>query len=91
MSVKQGEYDVSATASYPATPQFEATFEPRSIAIINMDEDDAVFVSFDGTTDHAHLAAGATISFEHQQEKQIWLKRDGAGSAPTNVQIIAER
>ncbi len=89
MSIHQAEVDVFGVASYPATAQVIVPFQPREILIVNMDTSDDVFVSLDGTTDHAHLLGGDSVKFT-QTVKKIFLKRGAVGTTPTNVQVISE-
>lgn len=91
MSVFQQIVDVSGTAAFPTTPQVTVPFQAKSISVLNEDlgtSDDA-FVSFDGQNDMGHLIPGATIQYG-QRVTRVWLRRGAVGTAPTNIQVIAE-
>ena len=91
MSVHSEIVDVSGTAAFPATAQIEILFEPRRIVVTNEDASDDAFVSLDGTTnDEVHLTASASISFEFQRVRKVWLRRGVVGTPATNVQVVAE-
>ena len=56
------------------------------------DSTDDAWVSFDGSTDAAHMVPGTPdqrLVF-NQRVTKVWLKRGAAGAAPTNVQVMAE-
>lgn len=91
MTIKRIEVDVFGVAAYPNDPQLLLDFEPRSIAVINMDQsiNDDVFVSFDGSDDHGRLLGGASLEYRSPTRK-VFLKRGAVGVSPTFVQVIAE-
>ena len=72
MSVFQQVVDVSGTAAFPATPQVEIPFEPKSIVIVNNDPTpgDDVFLSFDGVEDHAQVFGADGVTFVHDSTIQ---------------------
>jgi hypothetical protein len=84
--------DVSGTAAYPASPQVTIPFIPKTITVVCEDSTDDAWVSFDGSTDAAHMVPGTPdqrLVF-NQRVTKVWLKRGAAGAAPTNVQVMAE-
>ncbi len=91
MTIKRIEVDVFAQPAYPNDPQLVLEFEPRSIAIINMDQaiGDDIFVSFDGGVDHGRVKGGGSLEFRSPTRK-VWLRRGAVGVSPTPVQVIAE-
>jgi hypothetical protein len=95
MAIFRSVVDVSGTSSYPGTPQVTIPFIPRTIMVMNMDVQssvDSADVSLDGTNTIATLTPGtpsAGIVLE-QKALNVWLRRTAAGTAPTNVQVIAE-
>ncbi len=91
MTIVRIEVDVFGQAAYPAEPQMDLEFNPRSVNVINMDQAvaDDVFVSFDGDEDHGRLQGGASLEFR-SPTKKVWLRRGAVGISPTNVQVIAE-
>lgn len=83
-----------ATATYPSTPQVTINlFQPKRIAVQNVDAAAIVYVSFDGVNDHGALLNNVA-SIQSQQEwwfqmaQKVWLRT--AGGAATQVQVIAE-
>ena len=92
MAIKMLEVDVTAAAAYPGAPQFACEFDPKSIAVINMQESIAedCFVSFSGgTKDDGHLKGGASLEYK-TVTRRIWLRRGAVPAVSTIVQVIAE-
>ena len=70
----------------------EFPFEPKNVAVQNLDGGDVVYVSFDGVNDAAALvnnplAPASVYRWYWQYGRKVWLQT--AGSAVV-VQIIAE-
>lgn len=102
MAVWMIELDVSSATNY-LTQIAQIPFMPKRITVINMDSVDDVYVSLDGQTNHGHLTPGtpsAGLVFEQALQvtgipgttptAKVYVKRGAVGTAPTNVQIIAE-
>lgn len=94
MSIHRQNVNVYNVTDFPTEPQVVIPFEPRSIMVVNQDEDgDAVEISFDGVTVHARLlntgpSAGLVLN---QLSQRLWIRSVLAGTDTTNVEVIAER
>lgn len=92
MSIHRQSVNVYNVTAFPSDPQVVVPFEPRSIMIINQDEDgDAIEFSFDGTNVHGRLVSSSPGIVLNQLAKRLWLRSVLAGTSPTNVEVIAER
>lgn len=94
MSIHRQSVNVYNVTAFPTDPQVEIPFEPRSIMVINQDQDgDAVEISFDGVNVHARLLYQGPSSglVFNQLARRVWLRSVGAGTSPTDVEVIAER
>ena len=90
MSVARILTDLTGITAFPPTAQVVVPFDPQKTSILNEETGVAdIFVSFDGKTDDFRLAAGTGTTFI-RQGRQVWLRRDGAGGAPTRVAVVAE-
>lgn len=94
MSIHRQSVDVYNVTDFPSDPQVEIPFEPRSIMVINQDQDgDTIEVSFDGVTVHARMlyqGPSAGLVF-NQPARRLWLRSAAVGTSPTDVEVIAER
>jgi len=84
--------DLSATTTYPTTPQVSLPFEAQMIVVNEGDGDAVVFVSFDGANDHAALRRSSptqAIAFQAKRKK-CWLRMMQTSATTFNAQVISE-
>jgi hypothetical protein len=82
--------DISADVAYPTLAQAAWGFPSTSTLVANNSTTRDVFVSFDGTTDHGVIRAGAApIEWKNQSIDQLWL-RVGAGAGAVVVDVTSE-
>lgn len=75
MAIQHVSVDLDNVTAYPTDPQVVLDFKPDYVRLTNDHATIGVYVSYDGTTNHAYVSGKAGDNpILHQKAQRIWLK-----------------